>query len=205
MKDILKLAFALGVICLVGAGALAAVKQGTQEPIRKAETEALSNTLRKVLPPNVEKTEQSTIIRDVKFYRGLDVNGAVVAFAAEAKSTVNGFGGPTSVVAGLDTTGKILAVMVSAHTETPGLGTKATDRVAPKSFWDLVRGKIKENPFPPNAFLDAYAGKAAPVELDRDVMHVTGATYSSKSVNSAVNAILGNIGEFLAQERAQRN
>ncbi len=201
MKDIVKLAFSLGLICLIGAGTLAAVKQGTLVPIEKAEKETLNNTLRNVLPQNVDHSEFATEVNKVKFFHALDKNGAVVAYAAEAQSTINGFGGPITIVAGLDKQGKILAVMVSAHSETPGLGTKATDRVATKSFWDLIRGKIKDNPFPPNPFLDAYAGKESPVELDKDVMHVTGATYSSKSVNSAVNALIEAVPTFLANQK----
>ena len=201
MKDIVKLAFSLGIICLIGAGTLAAVKQGTLAPIEKAEKETLNNTLRNVLPQNVDHSEFATEVNKVKFFNALDKEGAVVAYAAESQSTVNGFGGPITIVAGLDKQGKILAVMVSAHSETPGLGTKATDRVAAKSFWDLIRGKIKDNPFPPNPFLDAYAGKDSPVELDKDVMHVTGATYSSKSVNSAVNALIEAVPTFLANQK----
>ena len=201
MKDILRLTLSLGLICLIGAGTLAAVKQGTLAPIEKAEKEALNNTLRNVLPANVDHSEFAQTVGTVKFYKALDKGGAVVAYAGEAQSTVNGFGGPVSIVAGFDKTGKILAVMVSAHSETPGLGTKATDRVAAKSFWDLLKGKVKDDPFPPNPFLDAYAGKNSPVTLDKDVMHVTGATYSSKAVNSAINALIAVIPEFLATQR----
>ena len=200
MKQLLSFIFSLGMVCLVGSAALAWVNQTTAEPIRKAQQRALESSLKLVLPAETATTEAmpatTNTAGDVHFFRALDKDGRLVAYAAQATSTVSGFKGPVKVVVGLEKDGKVRAVMVTEHTETPGLGTNATDRSAVKSLWDVLAGKAKDDPFPPNEFLDSFAGMQASKGFEMDkgdpknaVAHVSGATYSSRSVISAVDAI----------------
>ena len=200
MKQLLSFILSLGMVCLVGSAALAWVNQTTAEPIQKAQQQALEASLKLVLPAETATTEAMSATAnasaDVRFFRALDKEGHLLAYAAQATSPVTGFKGPVKVVAGLEKDGKVRAVMVTEHTETPGLGTKATDRSAVKSLWAVLAGKAQDDPFPPNAFLDSFAGLQAAKGFEMDkgdpknaVAHVSGATYSSRAVISAVDAI----------------
>ena len=200
MKQLLSFILSLGMVCLVGSAALAWVNQTTADPIRKAQQLALESSLKLVLPAETATTEAISPMPDttgdVRFFRALDKEGRLLAYAAQATSPITGFKGPVKVVVGLEKNGKVRAVMVTEHTETPGLGTKATDRNAVKSLWDVLSGKAKNDPFPPNVFLDSFAGLQAEkgCEMDKGdpknaVAHVSGATYSSRAVISAVDAV----------------
>lgn len=192
MKDILKLVISLGIVCMVGSAALAWVNKVTAEPRRVAKEKALNESLKLILPADTAKTEPIPWDGDVNFFRALDKDGKVLAFAAQGVGK-GGFGGDIKVVAGIGKDGKLLGVMVTEHQETPGVGTKATDRKAAKSLWDVLTGKAKEVPFPPNQFLDAFTGRAATgFAMDAGenaVQGISGATYSSKAVLSGVNSI----------------
>ena len=97
------------------------------------------------------------------------------------------------VLVGLSPEGKILGVMVTEHGETPGLGSKATDRKAKTSLWQLLAGKAKHEKFPPNPYLDSFTGRQATGfkygKGDNGVDGVSGATLSSKAILCGVNAV----------------
>ena len=83
--------------------------------------------------------------------------------------------------------------MISAHNETPGLGTKATNRTETKTIFNLCK-KNDSGKLPANPILDQYIGHSAekgdewrshPWKLRKDggdADHVTGATISSNAV-----------------------
>ena len=82
------------------------------------------------------------------------------------------FGGLLTEMIGLDADGNITGVKVTAHGDTPGLGTKAHDP----------------------GYLAQYAGlnsyTATSAKADAGVTHVTGATVSSDAVHYGVCAAL---------------
>ena len=196
MKDTFKLIASLGLICLFASAALVYVHNMVEEPCRAAEQAALNENLKLVMPSsavNMEKMELSSP-SDVVFFSGRDASGKVVGYAAESIGN-GGFSGDIKVMVGLTPEGKITGVMVTSHSETPGVGSKATDRKVTKSFWDVMRGRKEEQGVPPNVYLDSFAGKAVD-KLNSSVplqsaglKPVSGATYSSNAVYNAVNKI----------------
>ena len=193
MKDILRLCLSVGLVCLCGAAALAFVNAKTAAPRRLAAEKTLSDSLKLVLPLETAGTNRLDSVDGVDFYAAQDSAGQTIARAAVGSSRT-GFGGELKVLVGLSPDNRILGVMVTEHTETPGLGTKATDRKAQKSLWAVLAGKAPEDAFPPNAYLDAFTGRpAAGFSLDGDgdgqIQAVSGATISSKAVLDAVNTI----------------
>ena len=82
--------------------------------------------------------------------------------------TVTGCQGPVEVLTGFDLNGSILAVQPGGQSfkETPGLGSKVQEA----------------------KFRDQFAGLSVPLKLKENVDAVSGATISSASVVSAVNA-----------------
>ncbi|MFA6929508.1 MAG: FMN-binding protein [Lentisphaeria bacterium] len=193
MKDILKFCLSLGFFCAIAGGALAYVNQITAEPRQQAEQIERNAKLKLVLPADTAKTLPENPIDKVQFFRAINGDGKLLAYAAEGISN-KGFGGELRVLTGISTEGKILAVMVSKQSETPGIGSQATERKASRSLWQVLSGKAKTDPFPANTCLDSYAGKSLAQNLKfgtgkNGVMAISGATVSSKAVLDAVNNI----------------
>lgn len=193
MKDILKLCLSLGFFCAVSGGALAFVNQKTAEPCKRAEEAERSAKLKLVLPAETTETLSDGSMEGVQFFRAMDVNGKLLAYAAEGISG-KGFGGELRVLTGISPEGTILGILVSKHSETPGIGTQVTDRKVTRSLWEVLSGNSTSDPFPPNAVLDSYSGKPIQQTLsfgsgENRVMGVSGATISSKAVLAAVNSI----------------
>ena len=92
-----------------------------------------------------------------------------------AKAVKDGYESPIEVVITVDEDGKILAMKVGENAsfdETPGLGAK-----------------VKED-----AFINQFIGKTGPFTVGENIDSVSGATFSSKGVVSAVNAALESLG-----------
>ncbi len=82
--------------------------------------------------------------------------------------TSRGFGGDLAMIVGIGVDGKVAGVQVISHSETPGLGSKATLE----------------------SYLAQYNGKGGTLALGGGVDAVSGATISSKAVLSGVNLAL---------------
>ncbi|QBG46537.1 FMN-binding protein [Verrucomicrobia bacterium S94] len=120
-------------------------------------------------------------------------------------NTDDGFSGTVSLMVGIRPDGSIAeidggdavnsAVIVTAQTETPGLGTAVTDRKVQKTIVDLIRGTEEIRGLVPNRYLDWYAGKKAGDEVwgivkDGEAVNgKTGATITSRAVCEAVYAV----------------
>ncbi len=188
MKSIAKLVLSLGLVCAIGSFALSIVYNTTKEPIATANANALMASLKLVLPPKTAATEP---VKDTIFYKALDDAGTQIAYAALATGK-GGFGGDVKVLVGLDMDGKVLAVMVTENSETPGIGSKATDRKVRKSLWDVMKGRKTEVAFPPNQYLDSYAGRdvSGGFAFGKGGLNaVSGATYSSTAILNGLNAV----------------
>ena len=205
MKDILRLCVSLGLVCLVGAGALAYVNNVTDGPRKAAAKATLTDGLKLVLPletatiasndeEGAPENEKVIVVDGVKLYRAYDVAGNEIAVAAEAEG--KGFGGMVKTLTGIDKDGRIIHVIVTSHSETPGLGTQATDRKEKKSIWGGGKA-LAEGELPPNPYLDGkYNGKEARPFTAID--GVSGATYSSTAVHNAVNKACRAYGKYKA-------
>ena len=185
MKDIVKLVLSLGLICLVGSAALTFVYTSTKEPIRQADEMALTANLKMVLPPETDKTEFISGDGDIRVYQGKDASGAIVGYAVQSVGK-GGFGGDIKILAGFKPDGAIRTVMVTDSKETPGIGSKATDRKVQRSLWDVLRGKKQDVSYPPNDFLDSFNGRKT-IKGGDPVHGIGGATYSSTAVIAAVD------------------
>ena len=190
----IRLCISLGAVCLVGSAALVWVNSMTFQAREEAKTAELTRSLQMVLPPETAGTavleEKST--DTVTLFQATDPAGKVIAYAAEGQA--NGFGGPLKVLVGFEKDGTIRAVMVTQHNETPGLGSKAAERKAQQSLWDFLSGKKVDSSFPPNPFLDAFAGQSA-AAFSHDgkgtVDAVSGATISSRAILASVHEVCG--------------
>ena len=194
MKDMTKasnpfyLAFFLLVVCGVSTLVMAVTAVKTDEPIRISQAKETADSLKMILPAFDNDPASETV--DIKSPDGAPVklyvakkDGVVVGYAAEAAAA--GFGGQVAGLVSFTPDGTIGTVIVkSGHAETPGIGTKVTDRSVKRTISDVVKG-VKPG--------DAKWTK------EKDAVHfVSGATYSSNAVCDLVWAAATAVRDYLA-------
>ena len=122
-SGIASLVIVLAIICLVIAALLGLVNSVTEGPIAANTAKTVQDSLKVVLPAdNYDEVE----------YSGTEVNVIAVYKAGEDGYVVevnspNGFGGALDMMTGIDNDGAITGIAIISHSETSGLGSKATD------------------------------------------------------------------------------
>lgn len=214
MKDMTKasnpiyLAFFLLVVCGVSTLVMAVTAVKTSDPIRIAKEKETAEYLGKILPAfDKDKMEEKTVKApggaSVKLYIATK-DGQVVGYAAEAKG--KGFGGDVNGLVSFEPDGTIRTVIVKTdHGETPGIGTKVTDRAVRRTFSDILHGvKPDTDKLQPNAALDSYSGIKPGDEKwtkEKDAAHfVSGATYSSNAVRDLVWDAATAVRDYIAAQ-----
>jgi electron transport complex protein RnfG len=181
VRDILKMIVVLTLIGAASGLALSLVYQVTKKPIEY-------QTIKFVKEPAVKKVltgyDNDPILDRKKITIGTDERGKPIeliifpakkagkAFAVALEAKGKGFGGPIGVMVGIDKDGKLLDIGITSHSETPGIGAKVNEA----TFTNRFKG------------LKAEAG----LKVDG----ISGATYSSKGVMSAVNQAIGYVNNF---------
>jgi electron transport complex protein RnfG len=181
VRDILKMIIVLTIIGAVSGMALSLVYEGTKAPIEY-------QTIKFVKEPAVKKVltgyDNDPIADRKKIRIGEDERGkpieliifpakkAGATFAVALEGKGKGFGGLIGVMVGVSKEGKLLDIGITSHSETPGIGSK----VGETSFTEKFKG----------------------LTTDREVKvdGISGATYSSKGVMSAVTQALGYVTTF---------
>ena len=197
--NIPKLGLFLGVIAAIAAGLLSTVYSATQPAIALNLQKKTNAALEQVLPafdniPGDDSVElRSELDWPVKYYIAKK-DGKIVGYAGEV-ITPEGFSGDVTVMVGLELDGSVRTVIVTANTETPGLGTAVTDRKVQKTLIDIIKGTKEATGLAPNIYLDWYATKKAendrwPIAKDgAQINGKTGATITSSAICGAVHAI----------------
>ncbi len=179
--EIVKIGLILFAITAVSAGILAAVNSVT-EPIITANTEAKRvAAMSKVLPDadDFELVEYSAENSSVVEAYSAGSDGFVVL--CEPK----GYGGPISVVVGINSDLTVNSIDITSHSETPGLGANCTNDV----FKDAFKGKtsgikvVKSNP------------------TSNQIDALSSATVTSRAVVRGVNDALAAVEELMGGEK----
>ncbi|KAA6348437.1 Electron transport complex protein RnfD [termite gut metagenome] len=168
-------------ITVVSVGLLAYVNKLTKASIAEATMKALNDALKEVVPSftNNPVNECDTIFGEKNGKKTVDFiiypaknNNQLVGTAVEAASL--GFGGELKLLVGFDAEGNIYNYTLLSHSETPGLGSKA-------SYWfkEGQKGSIKGmNPGKKNLIVNKDGG---------DVDAITASTVTSRAFLNAVN------------------
>lgn len=195
MKDLTKksgiiyLAVFLFLVCAIATALMAAAKLLTDEPIataKKAKTlEGLKLVLDGVDYNNDLTKDMVELDNGFKLYIAKKDN-VPVAYVIEGK-TSTGYGGDVEGLISFNADQTIRTFIITKHNETPGIGTKVTNRVRVKTITDVVKGTPEDPSLPGNATLDSFKGKKASGDAKwtkEDGIHfVSGATISSNAAN----------------------
>ncbi len=180
-NDIFKPIIVLLSICIVIPLALSLTNELTAKHIEKLQKEKEIATMSKLI--KAENFENLTFVGEKEkfdFYIATtDAESKGYIFITSAK----GYGGEVSVMTAIGVDGKVKEVSIlDATSETPGLG----QNVAKESFYSQFEDKSK----------DITVVRNSAVDENNEVDAVTGATISSKAVNTAVNKALSHFEEY---------
>lgn len=201
-SGIIYLAVFLFLICAIATALMAAAKLVTDEPIAKAKNaktlEGLKIVLDGITYNNDPSKDVKVLDNGFKLYIAKQ-DKLPVAYVIEGK-TGTGYGGDVEGLISFNPDLTIRTFIITKHNETPGIGTKVTDRVRIKTITDVVKGTPEDPSLPGNATLDSFSGKrvGAAKWTQADGIHfVTGATISSNAATDlaweAANALKNNL------------
>lgn len=194
-NNIVRLGVILCLISAIAGGILAFSNNITKDKIELAEEIASSGpeVAQAVIPGSVsfELSEDTALIDKIKAENQKfvelrickDASGNQLGYGIRTLSTIPGYGGDVEIFLGVSNDGEIAGMKVVAHSETIGLGSKM---VEPK-FQSQFIGKSTDN--------EIKVTKSIP--KDDEIVALSGATYSSKSITSAVNNAMNIYNQFL--------
>jgi electron transport complex protein RnfG len=186
MREIVKLGIILLVISAVAAAVLGYTNEITKEPIEQQVLQANIEARQSILSEatdfeEISKEQFAEYTEILEVYRGIK-NGETVGFTV--KTNPSGYGGEIEVMIGIKLDGTISGINIGNHSETPGLGAKASEEF----------------------FKNQYIGKKSDKELtviksgvpkDNEIQAISGATITSKAVTSGVNTAIKFFNEKL--------
>ncbi len=157
-EAVVKPAIVLLVIAGVAAGLLGVVSEVTAAPIAAQNEKTLNESMTAVMPDASSFTQMDVeLTGTITAVYQADNGGYVITTAP------GGFGGAVNTMIGVGADGVITGVRVTGHSETPGLGAKATEP----------------------AFYEQFTGKSGSVSVTKDggeIVPITSATITSRTV-----------------------
>ena len=184
MKDILKLGITLFAICAVAALVLGVTNNITAPVIEERNIQA-SNEARKIVLSEADEFKEldgmnSDIVLEV--YEGIK-DGQVIGYTIKTSS--KGYGGAIELMVGISKDGKITGVEIGNHSETPGLGSKATE-------------PMFKNQYVNKDVLNSLLVVKGSTNNDNEISAISGATITSNGVTNGVNAAMKIYNEKLS-------
>ncbi len=215
MKDLTKksgviyLAVFLFLVCAVATALMAAAKLLTDDPIAAAKNVKTLEGLKLVLD-GVEYDNDLTkdVVTKLDGFDGFKLYIAKkaqipVAYVIEGKTSA-GYGGNVEGLISFNADRTIRTFIVTKHNETPGIGTKVTDRVRVKTITDVIKRTPEDPSLPGNATLDSFKGKKAEGDAKwtkEDGIHfISGATISSNAANDLAWKASTALNNYLEKE-----
>lgn len=173
-----------GILCaitLVVALALGAVNAVTAGPIAEQNAQKIKDSLENVMPgaesEQIDVPEGTTVTTETKNATSVTIlsaykmtkDGAAAGYCVEVGPT--GFGGAVDTMVGIDSDGKVTGIsVISASSETPGLGARSTEPEFQAQFAGQVGTEV------------AVAKDGGSIDA------LTGATITSRAVSEGVVA-----------------
>ncbi len=210
-ENVVVLGAFLGVTALISALVLSVVFQMTHGAVEAARLRAMQSSLKMLRLPefdNQPHKEEKIYFSPEKFkvaVMPVRKGGELKAFAVRSISP-DGYAGEVEITASFDLDGRIIAVLVTRHNETPGLGSNVCERKFRKTIFNFY--KPLPPGIPPNPVLDQFHGRSVSADDSWKVRRdggtfdfITGATITSRAVTAAVEqagkTLLRCKGEFM--------
>jgi electron transport complex protein RnfG len=181
MRNIIRMVVVLTLICAASGLTLSLVDRVTEEPIEY-------QIIKFVKEPAVKEVltgyDNDPVLDREKIRIGTDELGNPLdilvfpakkhgeTFAVALEGVGKGFHGPIGVMVGVNKEGKLTGIAITTQSETPGIGSKVTEP----------------------SFTDRFKGLSTQREIKVDA--ISGATYSSRGVLSAVDQAVGYVNKF---------
>ncbi len=193
-KDMTKLGLTLMLYASLACASLAVVYAFTKESIDKQSELQLQASLKELFP---EATvfdpiqDLSSPDPNIKFESAYEVKSDKAALGLAVKATGPSYGGNATLLVGIGLNRSVAGVRVMALNDTPGLGMNASN---PTYYVDKTK-KV--------TFLGQFAGKflTDPFEVKKDVVAITAATISSRSLTNIIKAV-GNAAVAYMDQKA---
>ncbi len=175
MRDYIRLAGTLAIVCIVAAALLGLTNIITADKIVEQTVKANTEARRAVFMAansfdQIEfANEAAPLVAEV--YEAKQ-DGSLIGYVF--KSATKGYAGTVEIMVGIDMNGVVQGVKVGNNNETPGLGKKAEEAVFQQQF----SGKLSSAQV-------AVVKNGTPKE--NEVVAIAGATITSKAVADGVN------------------
>ncbi|MBI4744204.1 MAG: RnfABCDGE type electron transport complex subunit G [Actinobacteria bacterium] len=178
MKDIIKLGAILTIICIIAAASLSFTYALTEKRIERQKKLEELRAFREVLPSIKSSKgfkERKDLLKKVQ-KKFKDVQKIVEGFLGNKRVgfavqvAPRGYGGPITMVVGIDNKGRVAGIGLVSHKETPGLGGE----IETSGFQRQFKKKSENDP----------------IEVNKDIDAISGATRSSKAVANGVKEAL---------------
>jgi electron transport complex protein RnfG len=193
LRSMIKPAVVLFIICLIVSSALAFTYAITKDTMDERAAKDAENARKEVLAEAtgfkpvenmeeiVSKSQELQIIKEA--YEGISGDATIgYVFLVENK----GYGGNMKITVGINNEGEITGVRIGDNNETPGLGSKASDKSFISQFVNFI-------PQEPLKVIKAEKTKR------EEIQAISGATVSSKAVTSAVQAAVDMASELIKE------
>jgi len=144
--EMLMMVIALTLVTVIAASLLGVTDMFTREPIRQAQRAMLHRSLEQVLPAHVNSPIDDKLVwhvagQNMPVYLARNAQGQATALAWETVAP-DGYSGSIRILIGISTSGRIYAIRITDHRETPGLG----DGIVRNKPWiDFFAGKTLGN------------------------------------------------------------
>lgn len=185
MRDYIKLAGILLLVCAIAAALLGYTNEITYDKIQEQLVKASDEARVAVLPgadafEKLDDSTFSTIKSNAKYNFVAEIyaakaGGNIIGYTV--KVAPKGYAGAVEVVVGVTTEGILQGIKVGNNTETPGLGKNA----ATPKFQGQFSGKVWGNPI--NVIKSG-------TPKDNEIAALSGATITSRAVTNGVNQAL---------------
>jgi electron transport complex protein RnfG len=195
--SILKSAFALGLVVVLGVSLLTFVHHFTKARIADQEQRAVLQQLQQIIPAGHYDNNLHSDFYTFKDESAFPQSQSVTAYRARIQgrpvgvilrfAAMDGYNGRIDLLAGINTAGQLTGVRVTAHKETPGLGDGIE---VERSDWILAfNGASLQLPAP-----ERWAVRKDGGDFDQ----MTGATITPRAV---VNAVRRALAYFAAHQQ----
>ncbi len=162
----------LFLICLIATLLLGVTNSVTSPIIEKLAIETEKNSRKVVFETAEDFINEKQVDEATSIVEAVDKDGNKIGYVVV--NTAKGYGGDISVMTGVDIEGKVTGVNILSHSETAGLGAKATTDGFKNQFIGHISG------------ITVSKDKAGDNAIDA----ITGATITSRAVTNAINAAI---------------